>query len=323
MNKLKSNVDELTDLEDLKKEIKKIKQIEIELKKIFEYDSMDIFLKKIKNNELIEQMSNIKSRIIKGIPIKCKELKNKIINDIIEYLIPYGYTKEFILMRLENIRFSITDEKLISGGLLSYTNNKINIDYSLAVFDNQGRFIKFKEEKEDFLRYVITHEFLHALSIPNTNKYLTHDALSEGYTDFFAHIISNNFIDKSVLYDFSVRICTLLANMVGIDKTLDDYINNLTEFSNLRNFFYSQGLDDSSFYKFYILMNNIIELQIKKDNQSQIKKVELLEFIKDNLLISFLKTEEVNKENYIKLFNELFSEFDITCSFEEMKSITK
>jgi len=324
-NKLKTNIEKIQNIHEIINISNEIKELEIQFNNIYNDNSIDKFTKKLSMEKLNDKIISMKSKLEKGLFIECDDLRDSIINDIVNYLKSFGYKEEFILSRLENVKFVITNEKVISGGLLSALNKKINIDYTLAVFDQEGNFVKFKEDKEKFIRYVLIHEFLHLCSISDKKVSFTNDALSEGFTDLFAHAISKNHEDKSERYDFLVRVCTLFTNMIGIDKTLDDYINNLGDFSNLKQLFYEQGLDDNDFSEIYHILNEILDLQISGKDNAQLltKKIEVIEKIKTKLFIPLLNSNENNQDMFINLFNSLFQEFSVACSLEEINKVIK
>ena len=266
---------------------------------------------KIERNRLQEKINALKSKLSTGMPMDCSLVKDEIENQIIVFLEKYGYKKEFILEKLKDVKFKVTNEKLNSGGFMSAVGNNISIDYSVIDFDKNGNIIGFKQEKQNFIRYVLTHELLHICSNPN-NVSLKDDALSEGFTDMFAHIISKNYIDKSENYDFLVKICTLFTNMLGMEKILDDYINNLDKTPNLRSLFQ----DEYIFMDFYHELNNILELQMNK-KEVQIKKIDLLYKLKDIVFLPFLEKQQ-NKEEFINLFNNIFKEYGVSYSKEKI-----
>ena len=255
-----------------------------------------------------------------GITIDCTDLKEQIEKSIIDYLSLYEINTDKIKEKLKNIEFYITNERLSSGGLLSAYSNKVSIDYSLADFDEFGNFVGLKQDKQDFIRYVMTHELLHLCSF-NGNESVKDDALSEGFTDLFAQVISNNFKDRSNRYDFLVRVCILLTNCMGIKNALDDYINNLGAFPSLKNLFNLFGLNNKQFIEFYQKMNNINQINMIYKNQEEIynMKLEIITFLKNNIFIPYVKEQE-EKERYVNLFNELFGNIGIYCSLEEVKT---
>ena len=152
-------------------------------------------------------------------------------------------------------------------------------------------------------------------------KSITDDALSEGFTDLFARLMSKVENNQSEKYDFSVRVCTLLANVIGIENALSDYIYNLDTLPNVRQLF---G-DEIEYLQFYNEMNNILSNELKQEDLAKLydDKVTLINKLKETIFIPFLQKDMQNKEEYINLFNNLFSEFQVTCDFSEIENVIK
>lgn len=319
-NNLINESKKIANLNELRMISNKIETIQSEIKTITNDNTLDSYEKKLKISELIRKENKLKEMLLVGIPIDCNNLKEEIENNIINYLESYGLNTNVIKEKLKNIKFYITNERLSSGGLLSAYSNKVSIDYSLAEFDDMGNFIGLKQDKNDFIIYVMTHELLHLCSFKG-NESVKDDALSEGFTDLFAQVISKNFKDKSERYDFLVRVCILLTNCVGIKNALDDYINHLGDFPSLKNLFEFFGLNNEQFLEFYQKMNNINQIKITEETKVKIcnQKLEIIDFLKYNIFIPYIKEQE-DKESYINLFNELFGDFDVYCSLEEIKN---
>lgn len=319
-NNLINESKRITNLSELESISNQIETIQNEIRSITNDSMIDSYEKKLKISELVRKETKLKEILLIGIPIDCSDLKAEIEKNIIDYLESYGLNTNIIKEKLKNIKFYITNERLSSGGLLSAYSNKISIDYSLTEFDDMGNFIGLKQDKYEFIKYVMTHELLHICSFKG-NETVKDDALSEGFTDLFAQVISNNFKDKSIRYDFLVRVCILLTNCVGIKKALEDYLNNLGDFPSLKNLFKFFGLNNEQFIEFYQKMNNINQTKMIDGNEEEIynQKLEIIEFLKYNIFIPYIKEQE-DKESYINLFNQLFGDFGIYCSLEEVKS---
>jgi hypothetical protein len=313
----KKNLSTIFEIENISKNII---YLEEQIKKIKEDNSLDKFDKKIKSMELEDKITELKSFLTRGIPINCDEIKQHAQNTIIEHLEPFGYDSKFILEKLKNVQFYVTNEMLVSGGRLSAVGSNITINYDLCNFDENGKFLNFKNDEKDFINYVIMHELLHVCST-NTKRLMANDSLAEGFTDMFARFMSKDPNNKSSRYDFLVRICTLLANVMGMENALSDYMNNLDTLPNTRKLF---G-DEIAFLEFYAEMNNILSMEIEKKDPAKlyVAKVNLIGKIKDNIFIPLLKSNIPNKEVYINLFNNLFSEFEITCNLAEIENIVK
>ena len=52
------------------------------------------------------------------------------------------------------------------------------------------------------------------------------DALIEGFTDYFAKLALGGSKIESDLYSFPVSVCEMFTEIIGIDKSLDDYVRH-------------------------------------------------------------------------------------------------
>ena len=309
-------ISNLFELEDISR---RIEELQSQIKKISNDSSITEDSKLMKTQKISEEINNLKSRLTAGIHVDFSKIKIEISNSIINFLKPYGYTEEIIKQKLNNVEFHVTNERLNSGGLMSAVDHRIGIDYSCIEFDQNGNVIGIKEEQSEFIKYVLTHEFLHVCS-NNSSKSHMNEALSEGLTDMFAVMITGNNEGKSKWYDMFAKIGVLFSNIVGIENIVTDYFSNLDTTPNIRGLFH----DELSFLEFFQGSDEILKLKMAKADETTIStmQIELVNNIKENIFISFLKSQE-NKEKYIELFNNLFSEYGITCSLEEVKDESK
>lgn len=187
-------------------------------------------------------------------------------------------------------------------------------------FDEKGNFNGIKYENIEFLTHIIFHEMFHRISafrddIGDVNARDT--ALSEGFTDFFAEMLSGyNDPKKSKNYQFSKDVCHMFYILLRSDKPLDDYINNLMKYPNLKELFNQYGLD---FNQFVLLFDKASNMRYKKENMDEIVALEneILLTLKDRLFIPFMNdhpemTVEINNS-----FNALFQERELTLSEEK------
>ena len=318
-NNREEKPEEISNLFELQDITKKVEELQREIDNISSNVDIDKTIKIIKIQKLNEELNKLKARLSVGISADFSKIKEEIIENIINYLETFGYPKEQIIQKLNNIELFVTNERIKSGGLMATVDNRIGIDYSVIEFDSKGNIIGFKKDKEMFVKYVLTHEFLHVCSAKG-NISFRDDALSEGLTDMFAHIISNNFDDKSNLYDIFVKICMILSNVVGLENILDDYVNNLDTTPHLRTLF----CDKLSFLEFYQEMNQLLHLKMNKADTNKINLIQcnLLNKLKEEIFIPFLQNKK-NKEEYINLFNNFFSEYGVSCSIDEIKNEEK
>ena len=153
--------------------------------------------------------------------------------------------------------------------------------------------------------------FLHKISSNRKDKpavAVLEDALIEGSTDMYAHLISENDIDKSNLYDFLVKVCIMLRRIVGNKEFLEDYIDNLPNWNNTRKVFGECGLTDDDFSNLYFSMNKVLAYTksgIDPEGLNKLKE-EIIVFIKNKLIKNkFTKRRELREME--KIYNVLFS----------------
>ncbi len=279
---------------------------------IVELDSLDKTKDFAKMMELREKLNLLKKKLWVGIPLDISKLKEEIIRDIYLYLEKFGYTREFVTSNLEDIELYVSDIDIIAEGKLVTVGNKIGIDSEFVDFDKKGNIIGIKDYYRLFLKYTLTHEFLHKLSSNRKDKEpipVLEDALIEGTTDMYAHLISENDIDKSNLYDFLVKCCIILRRCVGNKDFLDDYINNLPNWNNTRKVFNDCGLNDDEFMGFYYNLNKVLVYNKSGMDIEGLKnlKKEIAVFLKNRLIRNrFQKHRELREIE--KVYNILFEE---------------
>ena len=306
----------ISNLFELENIVNQIKDIEVQIENIKNNNFIDESDKKTKIENLTTEKNNLTSKLSKGISVDLSKVKEEITESIIIFLEPFGYSREQILQKLNNVELYVTNEQVCSGALMSAVGNRIGIDYSVVKFDINGNVLGIRDDKEQFVKYVLTHEFLHICS-NNGPKSHMNEALSEGLTDMFAISISGNNQDKSNWYDIFVKICILLSNIIGIEGVVNDNFTNLDTTPNIRKLF----ADELSFLEFFQGMDKILELKMNNGDKATIytMQIDLINKIKNEIFIPFLEKQQ-NKEVYIELFNNLFSEHGITCSLDEVKS---
>lgn len=287
----------------------------------------NIIISSSKKKEMLEELKDneneIKSHIMDGILITDDSLKDKIINIILNFLKPYGYSEESIRLNLSDVNFVATNVSLVDGKLFNTAGNIVYIDYRFVSFDKDGYFKCFKEDNIPFLEYALTHEIFHICSAFRKDKKnisVKDDGLSEGFTDMFALMATGRYDCKSKNYDFLVKICTLLTNIVGIKNGLDDYINNIDSWNNIKSLFYQVGLNDDDFVKFHIEMSEILDLTFNSNINTNLvsilkeKQRKLTEFMYTKILIPFLNHSQVNDLELITLFDNLFVDYESSIS---------
>lgn len=185
-----------------------------------------------------------------------------------------------------------------------------------------GEFEGFRNDIEDFLIHCLTHEFLHKLSSLDNDipVFCLEDPIIEGYTDMFAHLVSGKEMIRSDLYDFPEKLCILFTKMIGLEKTVNDYIYNNQTHPNLRNLFLECGCQD--FKYFYTLLSTttkkiIAEKKAGKTTDFALdEKTECLRFISENILIPYCTTHTDEAEYIFEQFNALFGEYGYNYNVE-------
>ena len=289
-----------------------LKRLSVEYKAlVVELDSLDKEKEFDKMLLLREKINELKRKLWAGIPLELNKLKDEITRDIYLYLEKYGYSRDFVIGNLEDVELYVSDVDIIADGKLVTVGNKIGIDSEFIDFDRKGNIIGIKDYYKLFLKYTLTHEFLHKISSNRKDKpavAVLEDALIEGSTDMYAHLISENDIDKSNLYDFLVKVCIMLRRIVGNKEFLEDYIDNLPNWNNTRKVFGECGLTDDDFSNLYFSMNKVLAYTksgIDPEGLNKLKE-EIIVFIKNKLIKNkFTKRRELREME--KIYNVLFS----------------
>ena len=262
-----------------------------------------------------------------GIVIDTIPYRDEIINNLISFFDKYGISKEEIISKISELEFFVSDIDLAYSGKLVQTCDRIGIDISYAKFSEDGKFVGFREELKDFLTHTVTHEILHKLSEMQDGKkifFRYQDALSEGYTDMFAHLISGKRNIRSDLYEFPEKVCELFTEMIGMDKTVDDYLYHNQDFSNLQKVFLECECKDFSLFR------SIFDKIIKRVNDDKKagktgclaleEKDACLAFIRDNILFPYCHKNPDRAVQVLNKFNSLFSVLGYEFSIDDVKS---
>ena len=103
---------------------------------------------------------------------------------------------------------------------------------------------------------------------------------------------------------------------IGSDKTLDDYINNLMKYPNLKELFNQYGLD---LKQFVLLFDKALNMRYKKENIDDIIALEneILLTLRDRLFIPFMNDHKEISDEINNTFNILFQERDLTINEEK------
>jgi len=295
----------ILDNEELKRPSVDYKALVVELESLDKEKEFDKMLM------LREKLNELKRKLWTGIPLELDKLKNEITRDIYLYLEKFGYSRDFVIGNLEDLELYVSDVDIIAEGKIVTVGNKIGIDSEFVDFDRKGNIIGIKDYYKLFLKYTLTHEFLHKLSSNRKDKPavpVLEDALIEGSTDMYAHLISENDLDKSNLYDFLVKVCIILRRIVGNKEFLQDYIDNLPNWTNTRKVFSECGLNDDDFSNLYFGMNKVLAYTRSGMDPEGLNKLkeEIIVFIKNRLIRNrYTKKRELREME--KVFNILFN----------------
>ena len=260
--------------------------------------------------ELRNKLNELKKKLWKGIPLELGKFKEEIERDIYLYLEKFGYKRDFVKDNLADIELYVSDIDIIAEGKLVTVGNKIGIDSEFVEFDKKGNVVGIKDFYKFFLKYTLTHEFLHKLSSNRKDKPpvpVLEDALIEGSTDMYAHLISENDVDKSNLYDFLVKVCIILRRCVGNKEFLHDYIDDLPNWTNTRKTFVDIGLTEIDFTTLYFNLNKILAYTKSGMDPNGLHKLkeDVMIFLKEKLIANrFKKGRELREIN--KVYDLLF-----------------
>ncbi len=278
-------------------------------------------LPKLEREDYIKELEEYEHILAKGIMLPKNKQIQEIITRIVNFLSQYGYNSKRLYSILSNTNFFTTS--LLYGystnaAAISSLGN-IYFDIDIVKFDKNGQFLDFTDNYKDIIIHIIIHELLHTISTYKTNEIVFLSALSEGFTDYIASIISGYKGDKmSKQYEYSRNICHIFSIMLGPVDTLSDYILHLSTYPNLTNLFTNYKLDFNLFtYRF----NRLLERRYNKSNIEAIlnNEKELLIDLKDNLIIPYIKDNPDKKDVLINTFNELFNTYDVSISYYSYK----
>lgn len=276
-----------------------------------------------------EEANELMSQVRNGIVIDDIPYKEEIFGNLYSFFGKFGLSYESISSMSHELEFFISDINLGYGGKLVHACDRIGVDSSYANFDESGKFIGFKEELKDFFIHTFTHEFLHKLSSKEEGKdvVVMDDPIIEGFTDMFAHMVSGKREVVSDTYEFPEKVCELFAEMMGIDKAVDDYLNHNQTHPNLHNLFLECGCEEFSLFNG--LLSNVMN-GVRRDKKNGViscfaleEKDVCLAFLRDNILIPYCVKNSERSSAVLEKFNNLFGEYGYTCSMEDVKESKK
>lgn len=281
-----------------------------------------------------DEENEIVSYLKAGIKLDSIPNHEEVMEGISAFLSQYGYDRDsFVFDNLKDMVGNVCPMSLLGIGKAQALRTYIDLDIDFFDYDEEGKVIGVSPSKKDLFKYIVSHEFFHKLSSfknGHDDVIVLGDALLEGFTDMFAHIVSGNYTDKSDLYDFPVRVCEMFTEMMGMDSVLDDYIKETGRFPKLRNLFSACGLDNEGFMEFRSGLDSVIS-GVSRDRESGLPKEEWgrdeknrsLDFLRDNIVIPYCQNNPGKVDSVLSRFNELFQDMGYSCSIEDIKSDKK
>lgn len=296
----------------------------LEKLKLLERDSKD-FLNK-------DKITEVRSFISSGIVLSEIPFHSDFIDNISSFFESNGFSSNFVLDNLKDMKGHVLPVEYLYGGKAQALRSRIDLELDFFDYDEDGKVLGVSEEKLDLYKHVVVHEFFHKLSSYKNgfkDVMVLGDALLEGFTDYFAKKVLNDNIESD-LYGFPVKVCELFSEMMGMDKCLDDYVNNTGYFPNLRNLFGECGIDHDGFMEFSTVLSSVIsgvardkKTDLPKSEWGREEKFSSLEFLKENIIIPYCKNNPDKAEGIINKFNTSFSDLGYSCSIEDVKSVKK
>lgn len=314
----------IKDKKELDKILSRLLEIDSERSKIEDKSSRMLYDISTK-----DEKNDLMSLIHNGIVIDDLPYKEEIVGNLYSFFGKFGVSFEDISAMTSEIDFFVSDINLGYGGKLVQTCDRIGVDYSYANFDDEGKFIGFRDELKDFFMHTFTHEFLHKMSSKEDGKavIVLDDPIVEGFTEVFAHMVSGKREVVSDTYEFPEKVCELFTEMMGLDKAVDDYLHHNQSHPNLHNLFLECGCEDFSLFSKQLsdVMNGV-----RRDKKNGVTSCFALEekdvclaFLRDNILIPYCVKNGERSSVVLEKFNNLFGEYGYTCSIEDIKESKK
>jgi len=275
-----------------------------------------------------DKVTELTSFLLAGIVLDEIPRHREIIDKISSFLVENGFSEDFVIDNLRNMEGRVLPVEVLNGGKAQALRTHIDLEIDFFDYDSEGRVIGVNPEKEELYYHVVTHEFFHKLSSYKNgfnDALVAGDAFLEGYTDYFTKLALGGSKIESDLYGFPVKVCEMFTEIMGLDKSLDDYINHTGDFPNLKNLFSECGLDKESFLEFNSNLNSII-VGVRRDKLAGLSKEEwakdekmcTLEFLRNNIIIPYCRNNPTDADRILDKFNNLFSSSGYSCSIEDV-----
>lgn len=284
------------------------------------------FLLKDEETELISFLSS-------GIVLEEIPYHQEVMEGISAFLSSFGYDRDFVFDNLKDMEGHVCPLDFLGTGKAQALRDHIDLDIDFFKYDEEGNVVGVSDDKKDLFRHVVIHEFFHKLSSykkGHPNIMVGGDALLEGFTDLFARLVSGNKKDNSDLYEIPTRVCEMFAEMMGMDKALEDYIKETGKFPNLRGLFNECGLTEESFMEFRMNLDSIVpgvsrdkKKGLSKEEWALDEKTKSIDFLRDNIIIPYCRKNPEKAERLLNKFNNLFEDMGYSCSMEDVKGDKK
>ena len=243
-------------------------------------------------------------------------MHQEIIESIVLFLGDYGFSDEFVIDNLKDMKCIVQPLEALQRIKGYALGDHIVLDLDFFDYDKDGKIVGINQNMQAMYQHVVTHEFFHKLSSFKNGyeeKAVMGDALLEGFTDYFTKLTIVDDKVESDLYGVPTRVCEMFAEIMGVDKTLDDYINHTREFPNLMNLFNECGLDQGSFLEFQGKLDSVIT-SVSSDKASGIPKElwgkdakgESISFLRENIIIPYCRNNPDKAGRILDKFNTLF-----------------
>lgn len=276
-----------------------------------------------------DKINEVRSFLSSGIHLDKIPYHDDFIHDISAFLCSNGFSLDFVVDNLKDMEGHVLPVEYLYGGKAQALRSHIDLELDFFDYDEDGKVLGVSEDKKELYRHVVVHEFFHKLSsYKNGSKdvIVLGDALLEGFTDYFTKRVLNDTVESD-MYGFPVKVCDLFTEMIGVDKVLDDYINNTGQFPNLKNLFEECGIDREGFIEFSTGLSSVIsgvsrdkKTDLPKSEWGRDEKLSSLDYLRDNIVIPYCMNNPDKAEGILNKFNILFNDMGYSCSMDDVKT---
>ena len=156
-----------------------------------------------------------------------------------------------------------------------------------------------------------TPEFKHYIEQVHTNMQALIEGIKEVDTEKKLRFVSGDITENHM-----ILVDVKGAGLLGKEAVVDDYVNNIGAYPNLKNLFQEYNIDFSSFET---SMNEALGRRYKKEEISEIMEDErnILIMLRDSLFLPYTETHPEKQEEIENKFNTLFSNYNISFDSKE------